>query len=127
MVCPNRCYQKKVRLQKLHRWKANRGEKVPDTEHSKRYEVVGVPQILHIKVKHNEDGRKEDINFSKFINMRGTRFRLQTAMIYDGSALQGHWRSLIKENIGFGLYSDANQPKHLTDKSRNHYPLGRRF
>ena len=76
--------------------------------------MIGVPQVLHIKVKHNQDGRKEDINFSKFINMRGTRFRLQTAMIYDGSALQGHWRSLIKENIGFGLYSDANQPKHLT-------------
>ena len=68
-------------------------KKVPDTEHSKRYEVIGVPQVLHIKVKHNQDGRKEDINFSKFINMRGTRFRLQTAMIYDGSALQGHWRS----------------------------------
>ena len=68
-------------------------KKVPDTEHSKRYEVIGVPQVLHIKVKHNQDGRKEDINFSNFINMRGTRFRLQTAMIYDESALQGHWRS----------------------------------
>ena len=93
MVCPNRSYQKRCVCKSFIDGKQIEEKKVPDTEHSKRYEVVGVPQILHIKVKHNEDGRKEDINFSKFINMRGTRFRLQTAMIYDGSALQGHWRS----------------------------------
>ena len=89
-------------------------KKVPSTEHSKRYEVVGVPQILYIKIKNDEDGRKADINFSQFINMRGTRFSLQTAMIYGGNGLEGHWRSLIKETVGFGLYSDAHQPKHLT-------------
>ena len=79
--------------------------------------MVDVPQILHIKVKHDDFGRKEEINFRKSINMRGTRFSLQTAMLYDGNALGGHWRSLIKESTGFGLYSDANQPTHLTSAS----------
>ena len=96
---------------------------VPSTEQSKRYEVFGVPQILHIKIKNDEDGRKADINFSQFINMKGTRFSLQTAMIYGGNGLEGHWRSLSKETVGFGLYSDAHQPKHITSATALNHAL----
>ena len=68
---------------------------------------------------------KANRNFSQFINMMGTRYSLKTAMIYGGNGLEGHWRSLIKETVGFGLYSDAHQPKHITSSTALNRALSR--
>ena len=65
-------------------------KKVPSTEHSKIHEVLGPSQILYIKTKNDEHGRKANINFSEFVNMRGTRYCLKTAMIYGGNGHEGH-------------------------------------
>ena len=76
--------------------------------------MLGALEIMHIKIKTDERGRKAHINISESVNMIGTRYKLKSAMLYSGTGNQGHWRSLIKETVGFGLYSDAHQPEHIT-------------
>ena len=79
--------------------------------------MLSAPKILHIKTKTDELGRKARINFSESVNMIGLHYKLKSAMLYSGTGNQGHWRSLIKETVGFGLYSDAHQPEHITSET----------
>ena len=98
----------------LH-WNLDKDTEIPDTDHTKTFEVVKVPTLLYVNTRTMRE-ESVPITVSERITINGTQLHLKSAMLYtqhDRTATSGHWRSLIKENESFILYDDAKDPEEI--------------
>ena len=75
--------------------------------------VIAAPSILYIKLRDLLTPRL-DIDMVESFTLNGLPYILQSVMIYTGTGYCGHWRSLIKEPLGYVLYNDTAEPELLT-------------
>ena len=68
-------------------------------EHTETREIIGTPQVLHVKVK-DRYRRKDLIIMSDTLFLNGVEYELVSEMLYTWSGEGGHWGCIVKkENI----------------------------
>ena len=82
---------------------------IPDVEHEEESTVIGAPPLLYIKLR-DLTSQRPSIEMVNTLNLNGILYTLQSVMIYTGSGFTGHWRSVIKEPLGYVLYDDIAEP-----------------